>query len=70
MEIKCLTVNPFLIVGLMNPKWGHTWKMAELTAMLNEQFAETDRLEAIFKRNLEVLGVWLKKAKTSAPTVN
>ncbi|QPM68610.1 type I restriction-modification system subunit M [Atribacter laminatus] len=31
-------------------------KMAELTATLYEQFAEADRLEAIIKRNLEVLG--------------
>ncbi|MDD3472790.1 MAG: N-6 DNA methylase, partial [Syntrophaceae bacterium] len=31
-------------------------KMAELTATLYEQFAEADRLEAVIKRNLEVLG--------------
>ncbi|NLJ48663.1 MAG: SAM-dependent DNA methyltransferase [Candidatus Atribacteria bacterium] len=31
-------------------------KMVELTATLYEQFAEADRLEAIIKRNLEVLG--------------
>jgi len=31
-------------------------KMAELSATLYEQFAEADRLEAIIKRNLEVLG--------------
>jgi type I restriction enzyme M protein len=31
-------------------------KMAELTTTLYEQFAEADRLEAIIKRNLEVLG--------------
>ena len=31
-------------------------KMAELTSTLYEQFTEADRLEAIIKRNLEVLG--------------
>jgi len=31
-------------------------KMAELSAKLYEQFAEADRLEAVIKRNLEVLG--------------
>jgi len=31
-------------------------KMAELSATLYEQFAEADRLEAVIKRNLEVLG--------------
>ena len=31
-------------------------KMAELTATLYEQFAEAERLEAVIKRNLEVLG--------------
>ena len=31
-------------------------KMAELTATLYEQFTEADQLEAVIKRNLEVLG--------------
>jgi type I restriction enzyme M protein len=31
-------------------------KMAELTATLYEQFTEADRLEAVIKKNLEVLG--------------
>ncbi len=31
-------------------------KMAELSAVLYEQFAEADRLEAVIKKNLEVLG--------------
>lgn len=31
-------------------------KMTELSAMLYEQFAEADRLEAVIKKNLEVLG--------------
>jgi type I restriction enzyme M protein len=31
-------------------------KMAELTSTLYEQFTEADRLEAVIKRNLEVLG--------------
>ena len=31
-------------------------KMAELSATLYEQFSEADRLEAVIKRNLEVLG--------------
>ena len=31
-------------------------KMAELTTTLYEQFAEADRLEAVIKKNLEVLG--------------
>ncbi len=30
--------------------------MAELSATLYEQFAEADQLEAIIKKNLEVLG--------------
>jgi predicted GIY-YIG superfamily endonuclease len=31
-------------------------KMSELSATLYEQFVESDRLEAVIKRNLEVLG--------------
>lgn len=31
-------------------------KMAELSAMLYEKFAEADQFEATIKRNLEVLG--------------
>jgi type I restriction enzyme M protein len=31
-------------------------KMSELSAMLYEQFAEADRLEAVIKRNLGILG--------------
>ena len=31
-------------------------KMAELSAMLYEQFSEPDRLEATIKKNLEILG--------------
>ena len=31
-------------------------KMAELSARLYGQFVEADRLEAVIKRNLEVLG--------------
>ena len=31
-------------------------KMSELSATLYEQFAESDRLEVVIKRNLEVLG--------------
>ena len=31
-------------------------KMAKLSATLYEQFAEADRLEAVIKKNLEVLG--------------
>ena len=34
-------------------------KMAELSTTLYEQFAETDHLEAIIKKNLEVLGYGL-----------
>ena len=31
-------------------------KMSELSATLYEQFAQSDRLEAVIERNLEVLG--------------
>jgi len=35
---------------------GNEWKMAELSASLCEQFVKTDELEAVIRKNLEVLG--------------
>ena len=46
-------------ISRKGPANGVIKKMAELSAMLYEQFAETDQLEASIKRNLEVLGYGL-----------
>jgi hypothetical protein len=43
-------------IGRQGPANGVIKKMAELSATLYEQFAEAERLEAVIKRNSEVLG--------------
>lgn len=35
---------------------GNEWKMVELSALLYEQFAKADELEATIRKNLEALG--------------